>query len=170
MNMNILVPSLERTGYFRDQKPVALAHKPCTHHVQPLLPLQRRGRALSTSMAELFGTLYFPHFKLCPPSVTSGAGMPSLEQGRAGLASPRSPLSPARQCQRCRLVPSRRDGWTTPLPSTTGSCHLEEQETGARNQYFPPPDIPKPHILWWLMVDFSVRSRRRLWWSAYVCL
>lgn len=39
MNMNILVLSQERTGNFRAQKPVtcALAHKPFTHHVQPLL-------------------------------------------------------------------------------------------------------------------------------------
>lgn len=140
MNMNILVPFLEGTGYFRDQKPVicTLAHKPFTHHVQPLLPLQHRGRAITASMEEPFGTLHSPHLNLCPPSLSSGTGVRSLEQGTAGLASPRSPRSPAR-----RRVPLPQ-GWPTSLTSTTRSCHLEEQETGTRSQYCPPRGIPKP--------------------------
>lgn len=69
-------------------------------------PLQRRGRAISASMEEPFGPLHFPHLNLCSPSLSSGARVPSLEQGTAGLASPWSPPSPA--SRRCRLFPSRR--------------------------------------------------------------
>lgn len=69
MDMNILVSSLEIIGYFRVQKPATytLADRLFSHLAQPLHPLQCRGRAISSSMEEHFGTFHAPHLNLCSP-------------------------------------------------------------------------------------------------------
>lgn len=103
MNVNILVPSLETMGYFRAQKPAtfALAGKLPSHRIQPLHPFQCRGRAISASMAEHFGTFHFPSLSLCSHFLVPSAHVPSL----AGLPQVPSGSPP--------------QGWPTPCPSTT---------------------------------------------------
>lgn len=71
--MNISVPFLETTGYFRAQKPAtyALADNLFSHHIQPLHPLQCRGWPISASTEEHFGTFHIPHLNLGSPFLVS---------------------------------------------------------------------------------------------------
>lgn len=115
MNVNILVPSLETMGYFRAQKPAtfALADKLTSHHIQPLHPFQCRGRAISASMAEHFGTFHFPSLSLCSPFLVPSAHVP-------WLASPRCPVVPLRRADP-HLAPALRH----PTSRGAGGWHWE---------------------------------------------
>lgn len=133
MSMNILVPSLERSGYFRDQSPVtcSLAHQTSAyHHIQPHLPSRTgEGPSLqpwknifvsSTFLISTYVLLLELRHSMCHywSNAQLGGGQdPIRHQPEVLVVQEASPL---------------RQG---PLPSTTRSCHLEEQETGARNQY-----------------------------------
>ena len=146
MNMNILVPSLERTGYFRDQKPVtcALAHKPSTISLaSPSPPAQGKGHLCTHGRTFWYRPLSSPQPLLSCLELKCSCAIPGAGHGWAGL--PQVPSVPRQPAVPVAPLPQ---GWTTPLTSATRSCHPEEQETGTRNQYCPPRDVPKPrHVL-----------------------
>lgn len=133
--MNILVPSPDRTGYCRDQKPVTHFGTQALHtsrSASPFPPVQGKGHLDIHGRTFLYPPLPSPQTLLSVLELRCLCAIPGAGHSWAGLPLPLPPAS------------SVLAGLSTPPTSTTRACHLEEQETGTRKQRCPPGDIPTP--------------------------